>query len=168
MTDDDGSFFAGLPSLAEIQAEAAQPLTGEEIADLVDPEELNGRVALRLYGRYGWHEWPAIEMPDAHRWWLAVEWFESEWLNGGVAQFVVNSDESVEDILAWTREGYEMLGQPKMAVVAARILTTVVDERGLRSETAALGASNQFTAYAERTRVSQFDDEIVECSQQRA
>jgi hypothetical protein len=55
-----------------------------------------------------------------------------------------------------------------MAVVAAHILTTVVDERGLRSETAGLGARNQFTAYAERTRVSQFDDEIVECSQQRA
>ncbi len=67
MIDDDGSFFAGLPSLAEIQAAAAQPLTGEEIADLVDPEELNGRVALRLYERYGWHEWPAVEMPDAQR-----------------------------------------------------------------------------------------------------
>jgi hypothetical protein len=30
------------------------------------------------------------------------------------------------------------------------------------------GGVAQFTAYAARTRVSRFDDEIVECSQQRA
>jgi hypothetical protein len=169
MVGDDGSFFEGLPSLSQIRAKAARPITDEEIAELADPEELNDRLALRLYERYGWHAWPDAEMPDAQRWWLAVEWFENEWLNGGVAQFVVNSGDSVEEILAWTQQGYAMLRLPGMAAVAARILTTVIDERGLRSETAALAAAtDQLTAYAERTRVSDFDDEIIECSQQRA
>src|SRR2546423_11057230 len=110
-----------LVELSEEEAEAARPISHEEIARLDDPERLRSRVALRFLERYGWHQWPDAEMPDVQRCRLATDAFEAEWENGGLSQFVINQGDAGEKTLAWGGEGNGMLGVPTIAGGAARV-----------------------------------------------
>jgi len=169
MADDSSDLFAAFRAGArDARMEATHPISAEELGGLDDPRSVVGRVALRLYERYGSHEWPDVEMPDAQRRWLAVEEFESEWANGGIAQFVINQGDAVEAILGWARRGYEMLNLPGMADLATRVLRVVESERGLRAELESLAsATDRYTASLARTRVGDFDNEVVECEEAR-
>jgi hypothetical protein len=150
-------------SFAKFMAENARPITTDEITRLENEKDLQSRVAGRLLQRYGWSEWPDVEMPELQRRWLAVDFLEAEALNGGVAQFVVNAGDSVEEILIWAAEGYDMLNNPERARVARRILQIVESERALRTEIGSRfsSATDQLLAYEPRTSLGTLDDELT-------
>ena len=169
MVDDSSDLFAVFVAGArDARMEATIPISTEELGRVDDPLRVVGRVSLRLYERYGSHEWRDVDMPDAQRRWLAVEEFESEWANGGIAQFVINQGDGVEATLAWARQGYEMLSLSGMADLATRVLRVVESERGLRAELESLAsATDRYIAYSARARVGDFDNEVVACEEAR-
>src|SRR5262245_21434274 len=69
-------------------------------------------VQLRLLHRFGDLEWIRADLSRAQRGFLATEIFENEWENGGIAQYVVNEGDDVEQALAFAEEGYTDMGLP--------------------------------------------------------
>ena len=163
MTDDINAFRQSLDSgFAAMTAQAAQPITADEISRVEDPELLVDRVTLRLLTRYGWHEWPDADIAEVHRRWLAIDALESEWANGGLAQFVMNQGDAVEQVLAWAVDGYLMIGEREMAELARQLLRSVESEHAIRSDITTMpDARDRYDAYLARTQVTAFDDGVA-------
>jgi hypothetical protein len=151
------------------QATSRAALTARQIERTTDDEALVDRTEGRLLARCGQTQWMEARISLPAREFLAMGTFEEEWLNGGVAQFVINTSDDTKAILAAAASGYRRIGVPVMAQVATNVLQVVVRERRLLATVHQLpDAAAQLERYEQSTRVNTFDGRLRETIRERA